>query len=51
MALKTKTYHCDSCPSHCEIKKEGEVPPQNICIEDGNSLEDENSKKGWYEVK
>jgi len=49
--MKVKTYHCDCCPSYCELKKEGELPPQNICIEDGSSLDDDTSDlAGWYLV-
>jgi len=49
--IKVKTYHCDGCPSYCEIKKEGDAPPQNICIVDGGSLDDKRNSKGWYLVE
>ena len=48
--LDVKTYHCDSCPAHCELKKEGELPPINTCIETGEILDNYTNTRGWYLV-
>jgi len=49
--IKVKTYHCDSCSSYCEVKKEGAVLPKNICIETGENFNDKKNLKRWYLVK
>jgi len=46
---EVKTYYCDSCPNYCKLETESNQPPANICIENGNSFDDDNSK-GWYSI-
>lgn len=44
--LKVLTYYCDSCPAYCEIKKENNLPPRDVCIETDEKFN--SKKKGWY---
>ncbi len=49
--MKVQTYECDCCSAYCKIKKENNTPPQNVCIEDGSSLDDDTSDlRGWHLV-